>query len=40
MNIPYNITFCHWNWKNDFPLVDEEILEPIDGIMDILIPKK
>lgn len=35
-----NIAWCHWNWKNDFPLVDEKTLEPIEELMDILIPRK
>jgi endoglucanase len=34
------IAWCHWNWKNDFPLVDEKTMEPIDELMNILIPKK
>jgi hypothetical protein len=34
------VAWCHWNWKNDFPLVDEESLEPIDELMNILIPMK
>lgn len=35
-----NIAWAHWNYKNDFPVVDAETLEPIHEIVDILIPKK
>ena len=35
----YNIAWTHWNYKNDFPIVDEN-LEPIKEILDIMIPKK
>lgn len=34
-----NITWAHWNYKNDFPLVDAETLEPISELVDILVPK-
>lgn len=32
-----NIAWCHWNYKNDFPVVDAETLEPIEEIQSILI---
>ena len=35
-----NIAWAHWNYKNDFPLVDAETLEPISGLVDILVPKE
>ncbi len=35
----YNIAWCHWNYKNDFPVVDEN-LNSIPQIIDILIPEK
>lgn len=35
-----NIAWCHWNYKNDFPVVDAETLEPIKEIVDIMIPEK
>ncbi len=31
------IAWAHWNWKNDFPLVDAETEEPISKILDILL---
>jgi len=34
----YNIAWCHWNYKNDFPVVDAETLEPIQEIQSVLIP--
>ena len=34
------IAWAHWNWKNDFPLVDAETLEPIEEITNILFPQK
>jgi hypothetical protein len=34
-----NIAWAHWNYKNDFPLVDAETLEPISELVDILVPK-
>lgn len=34
----HNIAWTHWNYKNDFPVVDEE-LKPISEIVDIMIPK-
>lgn len=35
----YDIAWAHWNYKNDFPVVNEN-LQPIYKIVDILIPKK
>ncbi len=35
-----NIAWAHWNYKNDFPLVDAQTLEPIFELVDILVPKK
>lgn len=35
-----NIAWCHWNWKNDYPVVDETTLKPIKEIMNILIPEE
>lgn len=32
----YNIAWAHWNYKNDFPLVDSVSLEPYHEIVDIL----
>lgn len=32
-----NIAWSHWNYKNDFPVVDEN-LQPISEIVDIMIP--
>ncbi len=32
-----DIAWTHWNYKNDFPVVDEETLEPITEIVNILI---
>ncbi|MFP4547138.1 MAG: glycoside hydrolase family 5 protein [Fidelibacterota bacterium] len=34
------IAWAHWNWKNDFPLVDQETLEPISKITNILLPQE
>jgi endoglucanase len=34
----YNIAWSHWNYKNDFPVVNEETLEPIEEIVSILVP--
>lgn len=34
----YGIAWTHWNYKNDFPVVDERTLEPITDITAILIP--
>lgn len=31
-----DIAWTHWNYKNDFPVVDAETLEPIDEIVSIL----
>ncbi|MBD1391261.1 cellulase family glycosylhydrolase [Neiella sp. HB171785] len=33
----HDIAWAHWNYKNDFPLVDED-LKPMPELMDILIP--
>lgn len=33
-----NIAWAHWNYKNDFPVVDAETLEPIKEIVEILVP--
>lgn len=33
----HNIAWAHWNYKNDFPVVDAETLEPIDEIVSIMI---
>jgi endoglucanase len=35
----YNIAWAHWNYKNDFPIVSQD-LKPIEKIMEILIPHK
>lgn len=35
----YNIAWCHWNYKNDFPVVDSN-LKPIKEIIDVLVPAK
>jgi len=35
----YNIAWAHWNYKNDFPVVDENLL-PINELLDIMVPKK
>ena len=35
----HNIAFSHWNYKNDFPVVDATTLKPIDEIVSILIKK-
>lgn len=32
-----NISWTHWNYKNDFPVVDEKTLEPIEEIVTVLI---
>ena len=32
-----DISWCHWNYKNDFPVVDENSLEPIEMIVSALI---
>ena len=34
------IAWAHWNWKNDFPLIDAETGKAIDELMNILLPKK
>ena len=36
----HDISWTHWNYKNDFPVVDEETLEPISEIVDVLIGNK
>ncbi|MDA3892904.1 MAG: cellulase family glycosylhydrolase [Salinivirgaceae bacterium] len=33
----HNIAWAHWNYKNDFPVVDAETLEPIDEILSVII---
>ena len=33
----HDIAWCHWNYKNDFPVVDKKTLEPVEEIVDILI---
>ncbi len=33
----YDIAWAHWNYKNDFPVVDAETLEPITELTSILI---
>ncbi|MBI9071351.1 MAG: cellulase family glycosylhydrolase [Melioribacteraceae bacterium] len=35
----HNIAWSHWNYKNDFPVVDKE-MKPISEIIDVMIPKK
>ncbi len=35
-----NISWCHWNYKNDFPLVDPVTGEPIRELLDVLIPEE
>ena len=35
----YDIAWTHWNYKNDFPVVTEE-LEPINDLLEIMVPKK
>ncbi len=32
----HNIAWTHWNYKNDFPVVDSETLEPIEEIVSIM----
>ena len=34
----YDIAWSHWNYKNDFPVVDED-LEPITELLNILVPR-
>jgi len=34
----HGIAWAHWNYKNDFPLVDEQTLEPISELVDVLLP--
>jgi endoglucanase len=34
-----DIAWTHWNYKNDFPVVHESTLEPIDAVMSALIPQ-
>ncbi len=31
-----NVAWAHWNYKNDFPVVDAKTLEPIDEIISIM----
>jgi len=33
----YDIAWAHWNYKNDFPVVDAETLEPIKELTSILV---
>jgi endoglucanase len=33
----HNIAWAHWNYKNDFPVVDAETLEPIEALTSILV---
>jgi endoglucanase len=33
------ISWTHWNYKNDFPVVDNRTLEPIDAVISALIGK-
>jgi endoglucanase len=33
----YDIAWAHWNYKNDFPVVDAETLEPITELTSILV---
>lgn len=33
----HNIAFAHWNYKNDFPVVDATTLKPINEIVSILV---
>jgi len=35
----YDIAWSHWNYKNDFPVVNED-LSPINEIIGVMIPKK
>ena len=35
----YEIAWTHWNYKNDFQVVDEK-LEPISALLEIVIQKK
>jgi len=35
----HHIAWAHWNYKNDFPIVDAETLEPITQLTNILIQK-
>lgn len=35
-----NIAWAHWNYKNDFPLVDSISLEPIHELVDLMIADK
>jgi hypothetical protein len=35
----YDIAWAHWNYKNDFPVVSEG-LEPINDLLEIMVPKK
>ncbi|MEJ2594608.1 MAG: cellulase family glycosylhydrolase [bacterium] len=35
----YNIAWAHWNYKNDFPLVDQKTLQPIKELTSILLPE-
>ena len=33
----HDIAWAHWNYKNDFPVVDAETLEPIEALVSILV---
>lgn len=35
----HHIAWAHWNYKNDFPIVDAETLAPLTPLTDILIQK-
>ncbi len=35
----YDIAWAHWNYKNDFPVVDAQTLEPITELTSILVKK-
>lgn len=35
----HDIAWAHWNYKNDFPVVDEN-LKPINELLDIMVPAK
>ncbi len=36
----HNIAWSHWNYKNDFPVIDAETLEPITEIVEVLVSKE
>jgi endoglucanase len=35
----HHIAWAHWNYKNDFPVVDARTLEPIEDLVSILVKK-